>query len=347
VDQSSQPVSTIQSSAAVAQYIAQGLVGGFTVPLSSSSTSHASGQQSPSSTDASTPTPAPSNGSTHTRNVSNVTQSITRDCWDQWATHWAVQDRVLSYVGPLGNGTGTTAYSGDFTITQWWSSTSGAIGTRTTTIYAGTIPIETTVITTSLTRDVNGGQIFSTAFAGTYEQSGLYDTYVPIYTYFRDVVTTSTEVVTIVGVDTYSPSISTSASFLSLVPAVYTALTQSISYSKVTGTLDITATPSCTLPAYLSQCQAEWEAWVTIFDYGFLQSEWATPRCSQASFAPARCDRLRTSYIGAHHGSIWSSYSADDTLTSSQYWPASTEIGPGCTLGCQECMITGDKVQLM
>lgn len=42
-----------------------------------------------------------------------------------------------------------------------------------------------------------------------------------------------------------------------------------------------------------------------------------------------------------------SSGSAVVTSTYSYYWPTSSTIVPGCTLGCQDCRVSGNRVELL
>ena len=86
------------------------------------------------------------------------------------------------------------------------------------------------------------------------------------------------------------------------------------------------------------------------------------PYCAQASLAPSFCSTLRDNYVSSwlennwEYGPGWlgsvgyaTSYSTfqNGSRATTEFWPTSSSIGPGCSLGCARCAITGGTVQLI
>ncbi|KAK5714280.1 hypothetical protein LTR17_017286 [Elasticomyces elasticus] len=98
--------------------------------------------------------------------------------------------------------------------------------------------------------------------------------------------------------------------------------------------------PNCSLPQYVPQCQSKWSSWImSASDYDV--SKYSKPGCTHAEITGSLCSSLVSTFISDRH------YSLLGPITSSIPWPTHTTFAPGCTLGCQTCAVTGDKVQLL
>ncbi|KAK5721844.1 hypothetical protein LTR15_006437 [Elasticomyces elasticus] len=98
--------------------------------------------------------------------------------------------------------------------------------------------------------------------------------------------------------------------------------------------------PNCSLPQYVPQCQSKWSSWImSASDYDV--SKYSKPGCTHADITGSLCSSLVSTFISNRH------YSLLGPITSSIPWPTHTTFAPGCTLGCQTCAVTGDKVQLL
>ena len=98
---------------------------------------------------------------------------------------------------------------------------------------------------------------------------------------------------------------------------------------------------------------------------------WTTPPCTQASVGSSLCNHIRSAYMQswtAENSGFWdypgqvinagyitsfvdysTTIAGKETFVEyeSTYWPASSSMAPGCTLGCGACAITGGTVQLI
>ncbi|KAK4893586.1 hypothetical protein LTR27_008053 [Elasticomyces elasticus] len=98
--------------------------------------------------------------------------------------------------------------------------------------------------------------------------------------------------------------------------------------------------PNCSLPQYVPQCQSKWSSWImSASDYDV--SKYSKPGCTHADIAGSLCSSLVSTFMSDRQ------YSLLGPITSSIPWPTHTTFAPGCTLGCQTCAVTGDKVQLL
>ncbi|KAK3648802.1 hypothetical protein LTR56_007242 [Elasticomyces elasticus] len=100
--------------------------------------------------------------------------------------------------------------------------------------------------------------------------------------------------------------------------------------------------PDCTLPTIIPQCQLAWNQWIAA---GAVRTR--RPACSQASINSGQC----TTAISAFYASVpvhgYEGVPAWLTNGSSTFWPTSMSYAPSCTLGCQQCAITGNNVKLL
>lgn len=112
-------------------------------------------------------------------------------------------------------------------------------------------------------------------------------------------------------------------------------------------------TPPCALPTSVSQCQAEWSAFVAS---GYQSDTASSPICSQASVDRSMCSWFQSSYVERYNGyspipglltGTLSNGYAVNTASGGWYWPSSSSLAPGCTLGCARCAVTGGTVQVL
>ncbi|KAI9685448.1 MAG: hypothetical protein M1822_004579 [Bathelium mastoideum] len=76
------------------------------------------------------------------------------------------------------------------------------------------------------------------------------------------------------------------------------------------------------------------------------------PSCSQASIQPSLCSQLQANFEATYEEVENPAAAGNSTITSppiasSTGWPASSILGPGCSVGCGGCAITGGTVQLL
>ena len=88
-----------------------------------------------------------------------------------------------------------------------------------------------------------------------------------------------------------------------------------------------------------------------------------TPICDLAHIDTAQCNDLRSLHLSKWSDSVTVDHpytplmtdigfqpteatGSNGSIISSSYWPSTSRLGPGCSLGCGACAITGDTVQL-
>jgi hypothetical protein len=121
--------------------------------------------------------------------------------------------------------------------------------------------------------------------------------------------------------------------------------------------LPVITSPTCVLPTFLAVCQSSWDSWVsTPFPYGG-----PAPSCTQAIVTGSYCAQtiseflsFREHWYGQIDGVLGGQMVTSGDLvyngtisTTSLYWPATEELVPGCTVGCQSCQINGGTVKLL
>lgn len=121
--------------------------------------------------------------------------------------------------------------------------------------------------------------------------------------------------------------------------------------------------PPCSLPTYVPQCQAEWEAF-TASGFRTLLASTESPQCSQASMNTRQCSWFQSSYVQEHSdqvnnipgelgGFMATPLSRGYALISANgssprwVWPTQTTLAPSCTLGCARCAVTGGTIQML
>nr|POF19947.1 hypothetical protein CFP56_52196 [Quercus suber] len=98
-------------------------------------------------------------------------------------------------------------------------------------------------------------------------------------------------------------------------------------------------TPKCVLPSRVAQCESQWEQHIT----GGVAS---FPVCTQASIPDALCSSAVSNRFAGQPIFGNSAFNGWVTNGTSTWWPTTEWIAPGCTLGCQQCAITANTVQL-
>ncbi|KAK4554755.1 hypothetical protein LTR86_008257 [Recurvomyces mirabilis] len=104
-------------------------------------------------------------------------------------------------------------------------------------------------------------------------------------------------------------------------------------------------TPGCALPTSVSQCQSQWSSWLnaSIALRGDDDSvSKPMPSCTQASVGSELCTSLAMVVLEddpAQTAINW----GHKTISP---WPSNSQLAPGCTLGCQQCSITGNTIRL-
>ncbi|KAK0854338.1 hypothetical protein LTR03_002369 [Friedmanniomyces endolithicus] len=102
------------------------------------------------------------------------------------------------------------------------------------------------------------------------------------------------------------------------------------------------SSPGCTLPSRVPRCQSDWSEWHAA---GALATR--RPVCPQASINPEQCSTI----ISASYASVpvhgFEGIPAWMTDGTSTFWPTTMSFAPSCTLGCQQCAITGNNVRLL
>jgi hypothetical protein len=104
-------------------------------------------------------------------------------------------------------------------------------------------------------------------------------------------------------------------------------------------------TPECTLPSIVPQCQAQWTSWLNQsmannnIESTPLPNE---PSCTQVSIGSQLCTSLAMVVLEEDPAETAINW-GHKTLSP---WPSASSLAPGCSLGCQQCSITGNTVQL-
>ncbi|KAK5746361.1 hypothetical protein LTR17_000741 [Elasticomyces elasticus] len=338
------------------EYIAHGLglttsiVGSSNIAISSPTQTRATiGQEKLASIAQKDELPTATSAAPSSNLFSSTTNSSTDagSCWNEWEEYWHASSELLFSTWYYDADQSTTE---TLTVTQF--GTEPTVTTVTDMQYAGTIPIKTDVFTKS-GFDVKLETFTSTSAVET-STSAIYSGYDTEVDSTRTYGVYEYSSSTIPRVDTVVTDHSTTSTvkgntevYFVIGDSIVTSLYETTDYTAITAGLGVT-TPPCVLPSSVPQCQSQWESWVDTQVYG-----WGTPDCNQASMTGDLCRRLTSSYLSSAQsdyltGSKVSRYVTNASVTSySQYWPATSELAPKCTLGCQVCRITGDKVELL
>ncbi|KAI9684960.1 MAG: hypothetical protein M1822_005609 [Bathelium mastoideum] len=243
-----------------------------------------------------------------------VANGSVESCWNQWQSYWSLYDLRFTPVGlssPTSTSVGTTTETAVLAFT--YDSPSGT--STTTDIYTQTQGVDGFGITT------------------------ITSTLVQTYVISSAIESTSTE--------SYTRTEESTSLYYSPVPTNLTP-------------------PPCALPTYLPQCQSQWDSYLSA-QAASSDPFGVPPQCSQATARPGQCVSLRSQYLATWNDGAASALNwgyGDQTIgeaatevtivngTSTNFgvtswWPTSSTLFPGCTVGCLSCAITGGKVQLI
>lgn len=97
--------------------------------------------------------------------------------------------------------------------------------------------------------------------------------------------------------------------------------------------------PTCS-NTQASSCSTSWSSWSSLMNIRGINS----PLCTQASLAADLCSSLRratqSNFIALPQYSLVETIVGNITSTT-EVWPSTSMIAPGCSLGCGICAITG------
>ncbi|KAK3644072.1 hypothetical protein LTR22_015394 [Elasticomyces elasticus] len=293
--------------------------------------------------DSSTATSVAPSGNVFSNTTTNSTDA--GQCWREWEEYWQASSELFS-TWYFDSDQSTTE-----TLTVTAFGTKATMVTATSTQYAGTIPIKTDVFTESgndmtletLTSISAQETSVSAIYSGYHTEAYSTNTWTS-YEYGYSSASGTDTLVT--GPSTTRTIKANTVADFATATSVVVDLYNTTVYTAVTAGPGVT-TPPCVLPSSVPQCQSQWEKWVDTQMYGL-----STPDCVQARVTGDFCDHLTSSYMTSAQydglrGSMWRYYTNASVTSSSKYWPATSELAPKCTLGCQVCRITGDKVELL
>ena len=106
------------------------------------------------------------------------------------------------------------------------------------------------------------------------------------------------------------------------------------------GSTSALPTPVCELPSIMAECSIQWSTKI----HRYTNSP--APDCTQAMITGDWCTSLRSQYLEVTHFLGKDQNVGWVRTDESSYFPVSMSLAPGCTLGCQDCSITGENVQL-
>lgn len=263
----------------------------------------------------------------------NRSLTLSGDCWNQWSQYWSAQDWPV----------------------QWWTSNSYTTETFTTTVVP--VSMYTSVFLSFYTTTVFGGRFPLTTYSTT----------APVSEYEWSTGTPST---TSTGTLTWNPGFSEGEMPSASLPTPLCGLPSSVSQCQkswddwvdwsTSGQQAATfrdifpsgCDPSATTTIPLS-CKAPLSTWQAERSSYYARGN--PPRCSQAKLDDAYCSQTRSIFLsrGEKKGyyfddAQYTPTTIDGISTDVMVWPSkSTIAGPGCTLGCGNCALQGQTVELI
>jgi hypothetical protein len=262
--------------------------------------------------------------------------SYTGECLDNWNSYWTASSSLsagLNYREYTSTAVITSLYTH---YTYDWSSPKWSSWTTTVTVFNGAFA-QTTFTT------IPGETFFESFPDSTYLTTSTGEIY---STSSFDIPAITTPACVLPD---YVPACQSSwEAWISRDPGEPPSLTRSCHV------FDSTQPPSCVSP---------------ISKYSSLEKIWnsiafqSTPACKQAAITGSYCSQTISQYL--NDLSNWSEQldgvmgigglvpitstmgNATITTLDHQRWPATSELVPGCTLGCQACQINGGTVQLL
>ena len=256
------------------------------------------------------------------------------DCWNQWNQYWSAEDLPAEESTYWSSQPGTTLTS--FYIEGNYLSTSTVLSSYETTVFNGRFPITTysTLAPVTVYDVISGTPTTTWFFTETTESIVFY-------------------VATRPTLSLQSPSC--------ILPSIVSQCQQSWdSFIGQRERRDIQARedgpPGCD-PAATTEipwtCQAAISSWDSASRARIAEGN--APKCTQARVAESHCSSARSQFL--HNGERRGYYfpdepstpaTVDGTLTSIMVWPSNATVGgPGCTLGCGNCALQGETVELL
>ena len=103
--------------------------------------------------------------------------------------------------------------------------------------------------------------------------------------------------------------------------------------------------PSCTLPSRYPPCESQWASYIARRAGGDSAQR---PSCTQAALDAGQCQTFISQAFSGNPAPFGrSGINAWVTTGTTSSWPTTESFAPNCTLGCQQCAITGDKVRIL
>jgi len=270
----------------------------------------------------------------------NRSLTLSGDCWNQWDQYWSAQDWSTQ------------------TWTYW---TSQSWRTETSIVVPENQWMSTSTIWSFVTTTVSNGRFPITTYSTTAPQ--------PVYVWFTGTPTktwtdTRTEGMNYASVSTGSIASLQSPSCVlpSIVPQCQKSWDwwvneQTVSHEDAWAAPEPSnCNPSATtmIPSSCREILSSWSS-VESAGHSYFEKSFYPPKCSQASVASEYCSSKLSIFL--HNGERRGYYFSDNpetttiangTLETVFRWPSETTIGgPGCTLGCGNCAMQGETVELI
>ncbi|KAI9699234.1 MAG: hypothetical protein M1820_007206, partial [Bogoriella megaspora] len=268
------------------------------------------------------------------------------DCWAQWSSYWSRNDSA--------NAVRTTHIGGTSTFTTtdtnvWTQSAESGYTTSFTYLYTWTKTLVAngftyTTQTSTQSEDITESQKARPATTETY-----------IYTMTSTETPEYTEI---------TPHVTVPTPHCVLPSQVPQCQSQWEDYERGMVTLAKYEDSTVACTDYGTACMSSQDSLYSTLEA--LSSLYVAPSCSQASLNSGICGFLRDRYItswrayGPNHGGGYyegpmSSVGyvnenvtyANGSIGLTYGWPTSSQLGPGCTLGCGRCAVTGGSVRLI
>ena len=266
-------------------------------------------------------------------NQSN-TFTFSGDCWNQWNQYWSAGDLPAEESTYLSSRPGGTLTS--FSIEGNYNSPQTVLSSYETTVFGARFPITTYTTLAPVTQLV--------LISGP-----------PTTTWFYTFTTVS------VFFETATRPILSLQSPSCVLPSSVSQCQQSWdSYVSETPVIQgwEDGPPGCDRSATTEipwTCQAAISSWDSAYRSRIAADD--PPKCSQATIPEALCSSTRSQLLHNIERRGWYYYfydepktltTIDGTPTSAIVWPSNSTVGgPGCTLGCGDCALQGETVELL
>jgi hypothetical protein len=264
----------------------------------------------------------------------NRSLTLSGDCWNQWSQFWSAKD------WPVQQWTSNSESTYTFTSTEGskWISTSTVLTFITTTVFNGRFPV-TTYSTTGTEHEYKW-------YTGTPTET---------WTATRT-VNPGYSVIEGPSVSLQSPS----CVLPSIVPQCQASWDSWIDWTTRGQALSSwgpeSGPPGCNPQATTMiplSCQAPISTWELVRSSWYAKGD--LPRCSQAKISEDYCISTRSEFLwrGEMKGYYFddaktTATTIDGVSTDVMVWPSNATVGgPGCTIGCGNCALQGETVELI